>query len=178
MKAASTTTKDFELIDKIATFINGIGIDCYQGSIPESTFLPGIEILNGSIVYDIESLTYPGDLLHEAGHLAVLLPHHRKLACGSENLSGDLQAGAAEMAAIAWSWAAKEYLGIANEILFHAGGYKDGSENLIDAFNSDKGGTIVGVPLLQWFGMTKDLKQNCLPDECTFPKMIKWLRQA
>ncbi len=170
---------DIELISRITKFLNETGLECRKGAIPEATFLPGIEIQNGGIVYDAELLTYPGDLLHEAGHLAVLKPEHRLLANGSENLSGDINAGAAEMAAIAWSWAAKEHLGISAENLFHSGGYKEGSDNLIEAFSKcNQGGTIVGVPILQWLGMTRGLLRNELPDEYTFPKMMHWLRQG
>ena len=168
-----------ELTNNISGFINKIGIKCRQGQVNDNTFLPGVEICHGTIIYDMEQLTYPGDLLHEAGHLAVLKPEHRLLANGSENLSGDIDAGAAEMAAIAWSWAAKEHLGISAEILFHSGGYKEGSVNLIEAFlKCNQGGTIVGVPILQWLGMTRELMRNQLPDEYTFPKMIHFLRQG
>ncbi len=170
---------DIELTNKISGFINEIGIECRQGQVPDNTFLPGVEICHGTIIYDPEQLTYPGDLLHEAGHLAVLKPEHRKLANGSENLSGDIDAGAAEMAAIAWSWAAKDHLVIDAETLFHSGGYKEGSENLIEAFSKcNEGGTIIGVPILQWLGLTKGFMRNQLPDEYTFPKMMQWLRQG
>ncbi len=170
---------NIELIKKISGFINEIGIECRQEQVPEDTFLPGVEIKYGSIIYDPEQLTYPGDLLHEAGHLAVLLPIDRSLANGSENLSGDLISGAAEMSAIAWSWAAKVHLQIDDEILFHSGGYKEGSGNLIKAFTEcNEGGSILGVPILQWLGMTRELKSAQLPDEFTFPKMKQWLRQG
>ena len=170
------STKHKELIATITTFINTIGIKCSEGTIPESTFLPGVEIVNGTLVYNKELLTYPGDLLHEAGHLAVLLPEHRQLASGSENLSGDLHEAAAEMAAIAWSWAAKEHLGIADEVVFHAAGYKDGSENIISSFRTSMKGPKMGVPILQWIGMTKENKPEHINKEEVFPKMTKWLR--
>ncbi len=173
-----TTSPDTGLINKICAFINSIGIKCYEGTIPESTFLPGVEIVCGQLVYNSELLTYPGDLLHEAGHLAVLLPEHRLLANGSENMSGYLHEGGAEMAAIAWSWASREYLGLADEAVFHPGGYKNSSASIISSFRSTNIGTIMGVPLLQWMGMTRENKRGIDATEAVFPKMSRWLRQG
>ena len=123
-KAANKTGA--ELRDKICAFINEAGIDCREGAIPEQTFLPGIDIQKGNIIFDPERLAHPGDLLHEAGHMAVLRPKHRPLAGNSENISGDITPAAAEMAAIAWSWAACRHLQLAPEVLFHEAGYKGG----------------------------------------------------
>lgn len=169
------TTTDNDLLSKITTFINETGIACRAGKIPGSTFLPGVMIQNGCIIYDAMQLKHPGDLLHEAGHLAMLLAEHRAQANGADNISGDLDAGAAEMGAIAWSWAAKEHLGIAPELLSHAEGYKGDSENMINNFNS---GRYFGVPILQWPGMTMDPDPRLLAKDNAYPKMIRWLRQG
>ena len=172
-----TTAIDFDLINKITSFINEAGIVCRQGAIAAGTFLPGVEIQNGAIIYDATRLIWPGDLLHEAGHLAVLPPQHRMMANGSENLSGDIDSGAAEMAAIAWSWAAKEHLGIDAEIIFHSGGYKNGSDELIACYSKPfTGGAIMGVPILQLFGMTKSPQHGLNPGKDTYPSMMHWVR--
>ena len=78
-------------------------------------------------MYDAQKLLSPGDLLHEAGHVAVLTKSDR-IGVTSPEVSGDMEPGGVEMAAIAWSWAALKYLGIAPEIVFHKEGYKGDSE--------------------------------------------------
>lgn len=168
-----TLTIDALLMEKITSFLNEIGIDCREGMLMESTFLPGIDIQKGGIIYDRQRLKYPGDLLHEAGHLAVLRPADRKEAQSPDSVSGDIQPPAAEMAAIAWSWAAAKHLKITPDILFHEGGYKGESAWLIEIFSA---GSYIGVPMLQWFGMTKQASPNTPDNEITYPRLAHWLR--
>jgi hypothetical protein len=161
-----------ELINKITTFINDIGLECVEGELPSSTFLPGMHVENGRIIYGYDQVKFPGDLIHEAGHLAVILPDERKVA-GPENISGSLDPGGAELAAIAWSWAALQHLQLAPELLFHDEGYKGGASSLIENFSA---GRYIGVPMLQWLGLTKEAKNDVEADEFTYPKMKNWLR--
>ncbi len=163
-----------ELIKKITTFINEIGISCMPGNLTEDTFLPGIDIKDGKMIYDTRLLKHPGDLLHDAGHLAVLLPHDRAVAQSPDQLKGDLDEGGSEMATICWSWAAMYHLNLEAEVLFHPYGYKDGSEALKIAFSS---GSYIGLPLLQWFGMTKEPGKNISQEDVVFPNMKYWLRK-
>lgn len=44
----------------------------------KNTLLAGIAIREGVIIVDAEKLSYPGDLLHEAGHIAVTPAHKRQ----------------------------------------------------------------------------------------------------
>src|SRR5215831_18458521 len=132
------------LTEKLAGFVRGVGIDVNAASLSEPTFLPGLDIRNGAVFVDEHRLTYPGDILHEAGHVAVADPAVRN----EPKLSPD---GGDEMAAIAWSYAAARRLGIAVEIVFHPGGYKGSSPALIENFGA---GRYIGVPLLQFYGMT------------------------
>ncbi len=172
--APITTDTDVEqLTNKIVNFINGIGIPCKIHQLDNQTFLPGIDIRSGSILYDPTLLLYPGDLLHEAGHIAILLPKDRQQAQSPDNLFGDISKEGAETTAIAWSWAALQYLQLAPEIVFHKDGYRKGSANLIYNFSN---GWYIGVPVLQWMGMTKEPKSKEQPGEHTYPKMIHWLR--
>ncbi len=161
------------LTEKIVTFINSIGISCREAQLDEGTFLPGIDIQNGVLLYDKALLEYPSDLLHDAGHIAVLSHDDRQKATSPNDLNGDLEAPAAEMAAIAWSWAAAQYLNIPQGILFHSGGYKDSSEWLAENFSQ---GNYLGLPILQWQGMSKAPSPGVEPDAFTFPKMKHWLR--
>lgn len=151
-------------LDRILSFLAEIGIPVRERPVTEATFLPGIQIEQGELVFD-RSRAEPGDLLHEAGHLAVMLPAERK------NASGDLGTGPGEeMAAIAWSYAASRHLGLALEVVFHPQGYHGGSPALIENFSE---GRYIGVPLLQWFGMTQERSVDGAP---SFPQMRVWLR--
>ncbi len=153
-------------IDRMLNFFTEIRIKYHICSIEEKTFLPGVKISDGALLIDFEKLLYPGDLLHEAGHIAVSDEVSRA------HLTGDMQdeghQAADEMATIAWSWAAAQHLNIAPEVLFHKDGYKGGSESLIRAFR-DNGG--FGYPLLYTWFMCEQ------PDHPQgYPKMLRWLR--
>lgn len=153
---------------KIMAFLQEIGIEIRSGAVPADTFLPGILVDGDALVVDEAKLKYPGDLLHEAGHLAVAPAEQRK------RLFNDVskQAGD-ELAALAWSWAALKHLDLAPEIVFHANGYKGESAWLIDMFSS---GGQMGVPLLQWMGLTAEPHKAAELGMAPFPAMSKWLR--
>jgi hypothetical protein len=146
---------------RIVDFIGEIGLAIGRGAAGASA-LPGIAVRSGAILVDEERLAYPGDLLHEAGHLAVADPAVRARL---DDVGDD---PAEEMAAIAWSYAAARHLDLDPAVVFHAGGYHDGGRALADAF---EGGGGPGVPLLQWWGMT-----NGWAGDPPFPRMLRWLR--
>jgi hypothetical protein len=154
---------------KIVDFIISIGIPVEFETIEEDTFLPGILIKNGAIYIDTQKIKYPGDLLHEAGHLATLLPKKRAEVYNdvSKN-AGD------EMATIAWSYAAAKYLDIDLRILFHDHGYKGDSKWLREHYSS---GGERAVPLLQWMGFTSDKTFAVQKGIEPFPYMQRWIRE-
>jgi hypothetical protein len=49
------------LIARIVGFIQSIGLTVRLGTIPQSTFLPGVTVQNGILIIDKERLLYPGD---------------------------------------------------------------------------------------------------------------------
>ncbi len=156
-----------ELTEQITGFLAVIGLPVSFEAIDDPTFLPGILIRNGGLVVDRSKLLYPGDMLHEAGHLAVMPPRIRQKMNGDLDFDPIHQGG--ELAAIAWSYAACVHLGIDSRIVFHEHGYKGGGGHLAD--NYEQGGDM-GVPLLVWNEMT------CSPrtgSEHAFPKMSNWL---
>jgi len=156
------------IVEVMTAFLNGAGIETRAGEIREDTFVPGIEVRAGGLVFDEAKLLYPGDLLHEAGHLAVMTASERAKA----NATIDTGAGE-EMAAIAWSYAATLHLGIDPAIVFHPDGYKGGSQSILETFAE---GRYFGVPLLEWWGMTADEKKAAELKLEKYPKMIKWVR--
>ena len=143
----------------IVDFLAQIGIPTREAAITGETFLPGIRVEQGTILYDPSRMTYPGDLLHEAAHIAFAPQSQRQSM--SDKVGTD---AGEEMAALAWSYAAAVHLNIDPAIVFHDGGYKGSSRALIENFGQRR---YVGVPLLQWAEMTTYE---------TFPAMAKWLR--
>jgi hypothetical protein len=157
----------------IIDFIRSIGIEVVVAPIETVCVLPGIKISNGGLVIDPECLLYPGDLLHEAGHLAVAPPDIREHMNGALDPKQDFEL-AGELMAIPWSYAAAHYLGIDPAVVFHAGGYHGGSASLLENFAQSK---FIGLPALQWAGLTYDMKRAKELGVAPFPKMIKWLRE-
>lgn len=161
-----------ENMKKITTFLNEVGINVHYKQIDYKTFLPGISIENGAIVIDKEKLKYPGDILHEAGHIAVV-PTIDRLSLNEHNIATRTMREAEEMMAIAWSYAVCVHLQIDPSFVFHDNGYKGGGSDIAENF---KAGRYFGVPMLQWTGMAleKDSIENAgLP---IYPKMLHWLR--
>lgn len=142
----------------IQGFLAGIGIEMSVEAGLGPTFLPGIDIRGGSLLVDPEVAAWPGDLLHEAGHIAVT---EGALRAELRQPSAD---GGEEMAAIAWSVAAAKTCGIGLEVLFHDEGYKGDPLWLRGEFESGKP---FGVPLLAWYGLTS---------QAEYPAMYRWLR--
>lgn len=151
----------------ILAFLERVGIEVVLEPLAQQTFLPGLAIRDGRLVVDAARLGWPGDLLHEAGHIAVSAPEER------EGLNGVRDDPAEEMAAIAWSYAAAVAIGLDPAMLFHEGGYRGGGQALIDAFTS---GDDVGVPMLQYFGMTDGRAATAAPGSRPYPHMDRWLR--
>jgi carbamoyltransferase len=159
------------LLDDITKFLNEIGIATSFETIDEPSFLSGILIQNGSLKIDKNKLIYPGDILHEAGHIAVTPSEDR------ESMIGDIgkhkkhdEAYGEEIAAMLWSYAALSHLKLNPEIVFHPNGYKGSSGMFIENFTR---GNYIGLPLLSWMGLC-NVKDS--DNEPIFPKMKKWLR--
>ena len=155
------------LTAKIVDFLREIGLEIVSASIAEETFMPGVTVRGGALFVDEEKLKYPGDLLHEAGHLAVV-SSEKRIWLGS--YVG--QKAGEEMMAIAWSYAALVYLGLEPSIVFHPDGYKGDSQCLIENFTN---GRYIAVSTLQWMGLTYDKKTAGRLGIEPYPQMIKWL---
>lgn len=152
---------------RILAFLGEIGIAVEFADLPGETFLPGMAVRRGTLIVDPERLQWPGDLLHEAGHIAVSDPALRS-AC--DDVSPD---PGEEMAAIAWSYAAARAAGIDTRTLFHADGYLGGGEALAAAFDRGAG---PGPPMLQYFGMSAEPHQAAALGLPAYPRMARWLR--
>ncbi len=156
----------------IVDFIAGIGLPIRETTLPDDTFLPGVELREGGILVDPARLQWPGDLLHEAGHLAVLPSQVRHIAEEDQPNAADA-AHAGETEAMAWAYAAALEIGIPVEVLVHDGGYHGRARDLLQMYA---------------FGVYPGLRGLCdarlaaapgfTPDcgEVRYPRMLKWLR--
>lgn len=156
------------VFEKAVDFLQTIGIPVHFRSFDGKGFLPGISISNGEIVVNRDLLKCPGDILHEAGHIAVVTASERS-SLNAQSIADREMREAEEMMAIAWSYAACVHLGIDAAFVFHDNGYKGGGSSIAENFRE---GRYFGVPVLKWVGMCNN------PDEENgYPKMIKWLRE-
>src|SRR5580698_10672688 len=131
------------LTERLVAFVRGIGIEVRTAALPEKTILPGLDTRHGAVLIDETRMTHPGDILHEAGHLAVTDPTERN----APQLS---PTPADEMTSIAWSYAALCHLALDPAVVFHCDGYKGGAASIIENFTA---GRYFGVPLLHACGM-------------------------
>lgn len=157
---------DPTLVDRMLAFVRRIGIPVSVAAV-ETSVLPGVTIVNGGLVVDRARLTWPGDLLHDAGHIAVTDPALRP------TLNEVADDPAEEMAAMAWSYAAARALEIDPAIVFHPAGYRGSSEGVLAAYAA--GGTL-GQPMLRYWGMTSDERFAEADGRAPFPAMHRWLR--
>ena len=153
------------LTERLAAFVRGIGIDVRAATLVEPTFLPGLEIRHGAILVDEARLTYPGDIFHEAGHIAVADAAERNAPTLSPS-PGD------ELTAIAWSYAALRHLDLDPAVVFH-GAFKGGGASIIENFTA---GHYIGVPLLQAYGMSCEPHRAAEKGLPPFPHMLRWMR--
>lgn len=134
-------------IPTIFSFLRNIGLKVveYPGA---SGFTEGVDIKDGVLLVDTD-VVKPSNLLHEAGHLAIVPPEFRALfqtnvAGGQEAaFAAALQMGAepdspmlkavmqtSDPEATAWAWAAGKHLGIDDDRIILDEEYGDQGENI------------------------------------------------
>lgn len=163
---------DEMILHTIIEFVESIGIPVHFGTCHNEA-LPGIMIDSGSLIIDKDTLLYPGDILHEAGHIAVMPPADRLAVKGTIDPVRDLELSG-ELMAIPWSYAACVHLGIDPHIVFHENGYKGGGRYIVENFSE---GRYFGVPMLQYIGLCYEHRMAQEQNAEPFPTMIKWMRE-
>ncbi|SFO52481.1 hypothetical protein SAMN05428949_5570 [Chitinophaga sp. YR627] len=153
------------IFDKCVAFLNHVGIPTFFRSINHDSFLPGFLIENGTLVIDKDALQYPGDILHEAGHIAVV-PAADRPRLSEGGIIKRRNREAEEVMAIAWSYAACMHLEIDPAYVFHADGYRGGSSSIMESCDKNE---YVGMLMLKSVGMAA-------ADNSLYPQMAKWLR--
>lgn len=161
-----------ECLPPILAFLADIGIVVRMENVAAMSFLPGVAIVDGTLSVDTATLEWPGDVLHEAGHIAVLPSSLRHRA--SEDLSKHIEAEfSGELEAMAWAYAATVELDLPLEVLIHEGGYGGRPQALIHMYSF---GIYPGLLGLCKSGMAAAPRfmENCGPIQ--YPKMLRWLR--
>jgi hypothetical protein len=153
-----------DYLDQMLEFLASIGLPVRETSFEQPGFLPGLLIDKGELLLDRARLLYPGDMLHEAGHIAVTVAAERPLL-GANVTENHPEKEGEELAVLLWTYAACRYLGIPPIVVFHPDGYKGSSKWLIESFTN---GQYMGLPLLVWMGLTTTEG---------FPTMTRWLRE-
>ncbi len=149
------------------TFLDEVGIETGPIGDAQAQLLDGLAIVGGRLLIDPETPVWPGDLLHEGGHIAVADPALRPTLGPLDPDPTD------EMMAIAWSYAASRVCALPPRQLFHDGGYRGDSAKLASSFAL---GHYIGAPMLGYYGMTADLKTAIAQGIPAFPAMRRWLR--
>ncbi len=154
--------------DQVVHFIRSLGVDVTETTLTRQSLVPGIDIRAGGLHVDPDQLCEPADLLHEAAHILLTAAETRP------GLDGTLNADAAEeMSAIAWTWAAALHLGIEPELVFHDEVISGNGPTLRENFCA---GRYIGVPMLQWWGMTLDASRAEALGLRAYPNMLRWVR--
>jgi hypothetical protein len=161
---APTTLAPVDYLDRMLDFLTSIGLPVREASFEKAGFLPGLLIDKGELLLDRARLLYPGDVLHEAGHIAVTVAAERPLL-GANVTENHPEKEGEELAVLLWTYAACCHLDIPPVVVFHPDGYKGSSEWLIESFTT---GQYIGLPLLVWMGLTTTEG---------FPGMTRWLRE-
>lgn len=140
-----------EIITRIRAFLDRVGIAHRDRALDEATFLPGLRIERGEVLVDLARVTYPGDLLHEAGHVALATPSGRP-SLSQDVLGSRPPAQSEEIGVLLWTYLAAREIGLPSDVVFHAGGYKGEATWLIAQYES---GVWIGLPLLVWMGVAE-----------------------
>ena len=149
--------------DPILAFLGEIGLGVVETELePEEGFLPGIRVHEGALHVDRDRLAWPGDLLHEAGHLALAPPGVRARMSDTVEVPG-ASMWKLEEGAKPWSYAAALHIGIDPAVVFHEGGYRGYSPRILQTFAL---GVYPGVAVLVDAGLTAP---------GVFPRMLRWL---
>lgn len=153
-------------INRMATHLAGIGIPVLPASSLLPANFPGLDIQNGCVLVDESRVVHAGDILHEAGHIAVTDEAHRRALRLTPS-------GGEELSTMAWSYAMALHLGFSPDIVFYPESYSNFGDGLIETFGS---GNYIGLPLMERWGMLVSPQKAAARNVEPYPHMLRWLR--
>lgn len=182
---------------KCYDFLQGTaGLPVREGTPGASSFMPYVAVERGALVVDLEH-AFAGDLLHEAGHLAVIPGRFRPLASG--NLRDVLQATLAhvrenpeglmqwpedptvrqcmqsqEAEAVAWSFASAHHIGLPREMVYAESSPWGDKANRLEA-DAEETLCRLGAAGLASAGWTSTAPMGPNWPTPQFPKLAFWL---
>lgn len=156
-------------------------------------FLPAIRVVDGGLEVDVDRV-FPGDVLHDAGHLSVIPSRFRAEASGDltavcdamnvwlvENTAGlerhpedptcrqVLQSSEAE--AIAWQYAAARAIELPDQWLFPPDGFDGEGPGLLLSLRLGSHLGVNGLQAAQWTHAPSRLQRHAV----TYPALSRWL---
>lgn len=179
-------------MQSVVSFLNSIGLKTtitQDMSFFQKTFIKNILIKDGELL--INNKTTISDLLHEAGHLAILHPQYRKLA--NNNISGVLKKMIMEInvlqkenqkyqycedeCATAWAYAVGVHLQLQDKIIIHKKQYQNTGADVIFGL---KHNCHRGIKELQYAGFCVQRSSAKLLEEFAdlpvYPQLAKWVQ--
>jgi hypothetical protein len=159
--------QDLTLI-AILEFLRSLGLQVDERPITRETLVSGVDIIGGGLVIDEPQLCKPADVLHEAAHI-LLTPATERAALENPLTSSPAE----EMSAIAWTWAAALQLRIDPSEVFHQQVLSGNGPTLLENFSA---GRYVGVPMLQYWGLTLEPARARERGQPSYPHMLRWAR--
>ena len=164
---------DRQYLLSILNFLEKINIPYHFDKITVETYVPGILIKSGGLVIDNELLKFPGDILHEAGSIALCPADVRPTLNTPIAAQLDFDAATHSFMTLAWTYAAALDADTPLEVVFHKDGYHGQGESIANSFQS---GQYIGLPMLQYLGMAYDAHNASQHNTNSFPAMVQWLR--
>lgn len=177
-------------------FVRSIGIKVEE--IPaqadlDGSFLPNVRVVNGSLEV-VAAEVFPGDILHEAGHLAVIPAPFRPLATGDlsaveEAMGAYLEANpdglakwpedpvsraifqSSDQEATAWQFAAAKAMQLPDVWLFPEDSYDGEADVVLQRLQVNE---YMGINGLQAAGWTQ-VRKNPVKKAPVFPELAFWL---
>lgn len=159
------------LLERILAFLGSIGVRTREQPIEGPTFLPGIRVTGGTLVFDRTRLAWPADLLHEAAHVALTSAARRPAL--DDALEAEPPDAIGEVVAIAWSFAAATRLDVPLDQLFHADGYRGHSRGLALSYSLGVYHGCSGLAALGLCATGAEAERAGVP---AYPHMLRWLR--
>lgn len=169
----------------VIDFLNKIGIKCHIVDSVDGGFLKTILIKNGELYLTRKCKI--SDILHEAGHLAVLPPKYRMQASG--NIIDVLKKMYSEVdtllpenekymycedcEATAWAFACGVYLKIPYNKIIEKRQYQNDGANILFGL---KHNSYFGINKLARAGWCSARKMNETENRPLYPKLNKWLQ--